>query len=32
MSLELFNADLWAKDPKDVLKTGLERMRELIEL
>lgn len=32
MSLELFNADLWAKDPKEVLKTGLERMRELIEL
>jgi sugar phosphate isomerase/epimerase len=29
MSLELFNQDLWAKDPKEVIKVGLERMKEL---
>ncbi|MBI1374351.1 MAG: TIM barrel protein [Phycisphaera sp.] len=29
VSLELFNAELWAKDPADVLKIGIERMREL---
>lgn len=29
VSLELFNADLWARDPKEVLKVGIERMREL---
>ena len=31
VSLELFNKDLWAKDPHDVLRIGMERMRELLE-
>jgi 2-keto-myo-inositol isomerase len=31
VSLELFNRDLWAKDPREVLKVGIERMRELLE-
>ena len=30
MSLELFNQELWAKDPKEVLKIGLDRMKALI--
>ncbi|MHC4994120.1 MAG: hypothetical protein ACYTGQ_03610 [Planctomycetota bacterium] len=30
VSLELFNADLWAKDPNDVLATAIERMRALL--
>ena len=30
MSLELFNQDLWARDPKEVIKVGLERMKELL--
>jgi 2-keto-myo-inositol isomerase len=30
VSLELFNQELWAKDPAEVLKTGYERMRELL--
>ncbi len=30
VSLELFNKDLWAKDPAEVLKLGIERMRELM--
>lgn len=30
ISLELFNADLWKKDPLEVAKLGLERMRELV--
>ena len=29
ISLELFNPDLWAKDPAEVLKVGIQRMREL---
>ncbi len=29
VSLELFNPDLWNQDPRDVLRVGLERMREL---
>ena len=29
VSLELFNHDLWAKDPAEVLKVGIERMRKL---
>jgi 2-keto-myo-inositol isomerase len=29
VSLELFNEELWERDPLDVLKTGIERMREL---
>ncbi|MHC4405993.1 MAG: sugar phosphate isomerase/epimerase family protein [Planctomycetota bacterium] len=31
VSLELFNKDLWAQDPREVLKIGIERMRELME-
>jgi sugar phosphate isomerase/epimerase len=30
VSLELFNPELWEKDPAEVLATGLERMRELL--
>ena len=30
ISLELFNADLWEKDPLEVAKIGLEKMRELV--
>ena len=30
VSLELFNRELWAKDPAEVLKVGYERMRELL--
>lgn len=29
LSLELFNADWWAKDPLETAKVGLERMRSL---
>ena len=29
MSLELFSEELWAKDPLEVITTGLERMRSL---
>ena len=29
VSLELFNPELWEKDPAEVLCTGIERMREL---
>ena len=31
VSLELFNAELWAADPFSVIKTGLERMKALFE-
>lgn len=31
VSLELFNADLWAQDPLDVLKRGIDKMRTLLE-
>ncbi len=31
VSLELFNRELWAKDPREVLRTGIERMRRLLE-
>lgn len=31
VSLELFNQDLWAKDPLDVLKLGLERVKAVID-
>lgn len=31
VSLELFNRDLWAQDPREVLKVGIQRMRELLE-
>jgi sugar phosphate isomerase/epimerase len=30
ISLELFNQDLWAQDPREVLRTGIERMRALL--
>lgn len=30
ISLELFNQDLWAQDPREVLKVGIDRMRELL--
>ncbi len=30
ISLELFNAELWDRDPGDVLRTGVERMRALL--
>lgn len=29
VSLELFNAELWEKDPLDVLRLGIERMEEV---
>ncbi|MEZ5304754.1 MAG: sugar phosphate isomerase/epimerase [Verrucomicrobiales bacterium] len=32
VSLELFNADLWAKDPREVLKAGIDRLREIVAL
>lgn len=31
VSLELFNRELWAKDPNDVLALGIQRMHELLE-
>ena len=31
VSLELFNADLWKKDPLEVLKHGIDKMRELLD-
>jgi sugar phosphate isomerase/epimerase len=31
LSLELFNRDLWAKDPTEVVKVGLDRIRALVE-
>ena len=31
MSLELFNVELWEKDPLEVISTGLERMKGLWE-
>lgn len=30
ISLELFNPDLWAKDPRDVLQLGMERLQLLL--
>lgn len=30
VSLELFNRELWARDPREVLQTGIERMRHLL--
>ena len=29
VSLELFNKNLWAKDPREVLQVGMERMQQL---
>ncbi len=31
VSLELFNKDLWTADPREVLATGIERMRQLLD-
>jgi 2-keto-myo-inositol isomerase len=31
VSLELFNPTLWSQDPDDVLRRGMQRMRELLE-
>ncbi len=31
LSLELFNESLWAKDPRDVAREGLEKMRAIAE-
>lgn len=31
VSLELFNRDLWAQNPREVLKIGIERMHELLD-
>ena len=31
VSLELFNAELWAQDPLDVAKRGRDRLREILE-
>jgi len=31
VSLELFNKELWARDPAEVLKVGIERMRALLD-
>lgn len=31
LSLELFREDLWASDPREVAKTGLEKMRAVAE-
>ncbi len=31
VSLELFNEELWAQHPAEVLKVGMERMRELFD-
>ena len=32
LSLELFNRELWAKDPKEVCKSGLEKMKATSEV
>ena len=31
LSLELFRDDLWARDPEDVAREGLEKMRAVVE-
>ena len=31
LSLELFREDLWAGDPLEVVRTGLEKMRAVVE-
>jgi 2-keto-myo-inositol isomerase len=31
LSLELFNRDLWAKDPADVVKVGFDRIKDLVK-
>lgn len=31
ISLELFNESLWEQDPRDVARTGLEKMRAVVE-
>ncbi len=32
LSLELFREDLWAQDPREVARLGLEKMRKVVEL
>jgi sugar phosphate isomerase/epimerase len=31
LSLELFREDLWAQDPKEVARIGLDKMRAVVE-
>ena len=31
LSLELFREDLWSRDPREVAKLGLEKMRAVAE-
>jgi sugar phosphate isomerase/epimerase len=31
LSLELFRADLWARDPLEVAREGLHKMRTVVE-
>jgi sugar phosphate isomerase/epimerase len=31
LSLELFRDELWRADPRDVARTGLEKMRTVVE-
>lgn len=31
LSLELFREDLWARDPREVARLGLEKLREVVE-
>ncbi len=31
VSLELFNQELWSRDPREVLRVGIDRMRELLD-
>jgi sugar phosphate isomerase/epimerase len=31
LSLELFNRDLWTREPREVARLGLERLRALVE-
>jgi hypothetical protein len=31
ISLELFNEALWAQDPLEVVRSGLDRIRSLVE-
>jgi sugar phosphate isomerase/epimerase len=32
LSLELFNRDYWTRDPRDVAREGLEKMRRCVAL
>jgi sugar phosphate isomerase/epimerase len=31
LSLELFNKDLWARDPEEVARWGIERVKAVVE-